>query len=457
MSLVHAFQSCGLYILLDVNSGAVYQVDKLVYEIIHQYKNLEEREIIQNLKQKYEERDIDEALAEIHEMKNKGYLFTEYDYGEVMDKYHKDEPVLKAMCLHVAHDCNLRCQYCFASTGDFHGDRMLMDAATGKKALDFLVAHSGNRKHLEVDFFGGEPLMNFQVVKEIVAYGRYLETKHDKLFKFTLTSNGLNLRDEVIEYLNQEMENVVVSLDGRPDIHNEMRKTVKGKDSFELIYPMALKLTESRKQRSYYIRGTYTNKNLDFAEDVKALADYGFKEISIEPVVADPSQDYSLSENDLPAIRNEYERLAEIYLDYRNKNKGFHFFHFNIDLSQGPCVIKRLTGCGAGNEYIAVTPEGDIYPCHQFVGKTEFLMGNINGSFDRTMQRMFKDNHVLSKNKCKDCWARFYCSGGCHANAYQFNGNIQDPYELGCEMERKRLECAIALYVKENFNNSDQD
>ncbi len=446
--MVHTFEACGTYMALDTDSGAVHAVDKLAYEIIRQFESKSKEEIVASLQGEFGASAVQEAYEEVEEVAREGMLFTHEDYDGVFES--AQPGVVKAMCLHVAHDCNLRCAYCFASTGEFHGERMLMDAQVGFKALDFLVAHSGNRHFLEVDFFGGEPLMNWEAVKQIVAYGRSLEAPNGKRFKFTITTNGLGLNDEVIDFVNREMDNVVISLDGRPEVHDLLRKTVKGTGSFEHILPKAKRLAESRNQDKYYVRGTFTRHNLDFASDVLYLADQGFEQISIEPVVAPDEVEYSLHREHLPEIIDEYEKLASLYLRRRRDGQWFNFFHFMIDLGQGPCVKKRLTGCGAGNEYVAVAPQGDIYPCHQFVGMPEFKMGSVlDGSFDRDLQAKFAANHVLAKPECKDCWARFYCSGGCAANAHQFNGDIAKPYELGCEMERKRLECALAIYAIE--------
>lgn len=389
-----------------------------------------------------------EAIAEIEELKAEGQLFAQVDYSAVTER--PINKVVKALCLHVAHDCNLRCAYCFASTGDFHGPREMMSFEVGKKALEFLMEHSGNRRFLEVDFFGGEPLMNFDVVKQIVAYGRELEKQYNKRIRFTLTTNGVGLTDEIIEYLNAEMDNVVISIDGRREVHDAMRKTVNGKGSYDVILDKAKKLADSRNQDKYYVRGTFTRDNLDFAKDVISLADAGFEQISIEPVVADDQMPYSLRAEDLARIFNEYETLAQTMMIRRRNGQWFNFFHFMIDLGKGPCVVKRLTGCGAGNEYVAVTPTGELYPCHQFVGEKQFCMGSVmDGTFDEDMQQRFLQNHVLAKPECRECWAKFYCSGGCAANAWQFNKDIQKPYRLGCEMEKKRLECALAMQVLE--------
>jgi uncharacterized protein len=433
---------------LDVGSGAVHALDELALEALKLWNSMDRQTIAAQLSKRFDPKEVEETLSELDELEKMGQLNAPDDYGDV-DVL--SPGVVKAMCLHAAHDCNLRCKYCFAGAGEYHGrNRCMLSFETGKKALDWLVSMSGSRVSLEVDFFGGEPLMNFDVVKELVAYGRSLEEPFHKKFKFTTTTNGLNLNDEIIDFLNREMDNVVISIDGRPEVHDRMRPTPNGRGSYEHIVPNALKLARSRNQQRYYIRGTFTAHNLDFSRDVLHLADTGFEQLSIEPVVADPSCDYALSEKDLPKIMDEYEILAREYLKRRHDGRWFNFFHFMVDLAGGPCLRKRLTGCGAGNEYVAVTPEGDIYPCHQFVGREGFLMGSVlDGSFNREIQQKFAANHVLSKPACKSCWARFFCSGGCAANAHAFHGDISSPYDLECQMERKRLECAMALYALE--------
>ena len=356
------------------------------------------------------------------------------------------QTVVKALCLHIAHDCNLACKYCFAEEGEYHGRRELMSFEVGKKALDFLVKNSGNRVNLEVDFFGGEPLMNWDVVKQLVEYGRSLEEPNNKKFRFTLTTNGVLLNDEIMEFLNKEMSNVVLSLDGRKEVNDNMRPFRTGKGSYDLIVPKFQKLAESRNQTNYYIRGTFTRNNLDFSEDIKHFADLGFKQMSIEPVVGPEEDPYSIREEDLPRIMEEYDKLAKEYIKREKEGNGFNFFHFMIDLNQGPCVYKRLSGCGSGTEYLAVTPWGDFYPCHQFVGNEEFLMGNVDDGIVREdLVKTFGNCNVYSKEKCKNCFAKFYCSGGCAANSYNFHGTINDAYDIGCEMQKKRVECSIMI------------
>lgn len=448
--MLHLFKACGVYMALDVLSGAVHLLDEMAYDVLKLKEEKQtDAQIIEALKGKYPEAELREVLGEIGELVAQGALMAEHDYTGLQNQ---SGGVVKAMCLHAAHDCNLRCKYCFASTGDFHGPRGLLPVETGKRALDWLVRHSGNRKQLEVDFFGGEPLMNFETIKEIVAYGRSLEKETGKHFQFTTTTNAVNLTEEVGEFLNKEMYNVVLSIDGRKEIHDFMRPAANGKGSYDVVLPKMQAFRKSRGDKSYYVRGTFTNRNLDFSNDVISLADNGFDQISIEPVVLEKDSPFALSEEMLPRILAEYDKLAEIYLDRRKNGRWFNFFHFNIDLEGGPCIRKRLTGCGAGNEYVAVTPEGDIYPCHQFVGREGFKMGSVlTDEFNTDLQAKFAANHVLSKEKCSECWARFYCSGGCAANAHAFHGDISKPYELECEMERKRLECAMAIYAIEHM------
>ena len=453
--MIHQYKNNGYNIVLDVNSGSVHVVDDVVYDVIPVAfesldNGIEEEKlpgiVTDSLKDRYPKADLQEALAEILALKKDGLLGTEDIYENYIMDFKKRETVVKALCLHIAHDCNLACKYCFAEEGEYHGRRALMSFEVGKKALDFLVANSGNRVNLEVDFFGGEPLMNWQVVKDLVKYGRSLEKTHNKKFRFTLTTNGILLNDEIMEFLNQEMSNVVLSIDGRKEINDLMRPHRGGQGSYDTIVPKFKKVAESRNQMNYYVRGTFTRNNLDFAEDVIHLADLGFKQISVEPVVAAPEEDYALKEEDIPRLLEEYDRLAVELLKRQKEGRGVNFFHFMIDLKGGPCVAKRLSGCGSGTEYLAVTPWGDFYPCHQFVGKEEFLMGNVDEGITRTdIRDEFKTCNVYAKEKCRNCFAKFYCSGGCAANSYNFHGNINDAYDLGCELQRKRIECAIMI------------
>ena len=444
--MVHQYKNNGRNIVLDVNSGSVHVVDDLAYDAIALYDKKSEEEIVQELKGSYPENDIREVLEDIRALKDAGQLFTEDIYRDYIMDFKKRKTVVKALCLHIAHDCNLACKYCFAEEGEYHGRRALMSFEVGKKALDFLIANSGNRRNLEVDFFGGEPLMNWQVVKDLVAYGREQEKIHDKNFRFTLTTNGILLNDEVQEFVNKEMGNVVLSLDGRKEINDMMRPFRGGQCSYDQIVPKFQKMAESRNQTNYYVRGTFTHYNLDFAKDVLHMADLGFKQISVEPVVAPPEADYAIREEDVPVLCEEYDRLAAEIVRREKAGEHFNFFHFMIDLTGGPCVAKRLSGCGSGTEYLAVTPWGDFYPCHQFVGQEEFLMGNVDDGIVREdIRDEFKTCNVYAKEKCRDCFARFYCSGGCAANSWNFHHSINDAYDIGCELERKRVECAIMI------------
>lgn len=444
--MVHQYKNNGYNIVLDVNSGAVHVVDDVAYDVIPLFETSTKEEIIDSLKERYPQAEITESYEEVKELAEQGSLFTKDQYQGYMEQFQDRPTVVKALCLHIAHDCNLACRYCFAEEGEYHGRRALMSFEVGKAALDFLIANSGSRRNLEVDFFGGEPLLNFDVVKRLVAYGREQEKLHDKKFRFTLTTNGVLLDDEVMEFANQEMANVVLSIDGRKEIHDKMRPFRKGAGSYELIVPKFQKLAESRNQDRYYVRGTFTHHNLDFSKDVLHLADLGFRQISVEPVVAQPEDDYALQEADVPKLLEEYDTLAAEMLKRHREGKDFNFFHFMIDLKGGPCVAKRLSGCGSGTEYLAVTPWGDFYPCHQFVGDDSFLMGNVtDGIQNKQLQNQFKRCNVYAKEKCRECFARFYCSGGCAANSYHFHGSITDAYEIGCELQKKRIECAIML------------
>ena len=454
--LIHQYVSNGYQIVLDVNSGSVHVVDGLTYRVIPLVEEaLAQRlttvealtaYVAERLSEEEDSADLQEVVGELLELKEAGMLFTEDIYENYIGAFQNRETVVKALCLHIAHDCNLACKYCFAEEGEYHGRRALMSYEVGRKALDFLVANSGNRVNLEVDFFGGEPLMNWQVVKDLVAYGRSLEDVHHKKFRFTLTTNGVLLDDEVLEFVNRQMANVVLSIDGRKEIHDLMRPHRGGQGSYDEVVPKYKKVAKSRGQMNYYVRGTFTRNNLDFAQDVLHLADEGFEQISVEPVVAADTEDYALREEDVPAILAEYDKLALEFIRRKKEGKGFNFFHFMIDLEGGPCVAKRLSGCGSGTEYLAVTPWGDFYPCHQFVGQEEFLMGNVEeGIIRKDIRDQFKACNVYAKEKCRDCFAKFYCSGGCAANAYNFGGGIDGTYDLGCELQRKRVECAIMI------------
>lgn len=453
--MVHQYKNNGYNIVLDVNSGMVHVVDDIAYDVIALFKDKSREDIKEELKVKYKnveniEEELDSIYDDILQLEKDGSLFTEDIYEEYIGSFKKRETVVKALCLHIAHDCNLACKYCFAEEGEYHGRRALMSYEVGKKALDFLVANSGKRRNLEVDFFGGEPLMNFQVVKDLVAYGRSLEEAYNKKFRFTLTTNGVLLNEDVMEFVNKEMANVVLSIDGRKEVNDHMRPFRKGAGSYDRIVPKFQKLANSREQKNYYVRGTFTRHNLDFSEDVKHLVDLGFEQISVEPVVGLPEEEYAIRIEDIPQIKEEYDKLAKYIVESRKNGKWFNFFHFMLDLSGGPCVAKRLSGCGSGTEYLAVTPWGDFYPCHQFVGEEEFLMGNVEEGIKATSIRdNFKCSNVYAKEKCKTCFAKFYCSGGCAANAYKFHKDINDVYDIGCELQRKRVECAIMIKAAE--------
>ena len=451
MSMIHKFSMDGYNIVLDVNGGGVHVLDEVAYDLVDLLEEKSKEEIIDTLSKDYKREQIEEAYEEIESLKEEGLLFTEDTYQE-HPSFVNRKKVVKALCLHVSHDCNLKCKYCFASQGDFGGEKEMMSFEVGKKAIDYLIANSGNRRNLEIDFFGGEPLMNFDIVKELVAYGRKVEKENGKNIRFTITTNGVLLDDDKIDYINEHMHNVVLSLDGRKEINDNMRPTVNDKGSYDVIMPKFKKLVDKRpKDKYYYIRGTFTRDNLDFSEDVLHFANEGFKLTSVEPVVGDESNPYALREEDMDKVFAEYEKLAKQYAKRKLDGEDFTFFHFVVDLNQGPCVIKRITGCGAGNEYLAVTPNGDIYPCHQFVGNDDFKLANILDDeviIPQEISNMFRDAHVYSKEDCKTCWNKFYCSGGCHANAINFNDDIKKPYELGCEMQKKRTECSIMIQAK---------
>ncbi len=446
--MIHCYQMNGYNIILDVHSGGVHVVDQLFYQMAQAVEPPLAEDCPRELLDKFSSYGGDavkETYGEMLELYRQGSLFSPDDYGQFADRMVLSP--IKAMCLHISHDCNLRCDYCFAGTGDFGtGHRMEMPLEVGKKAIDFLIEKSEGRRNLELDFFGGEPLMNFGVVEEIVRYAREREKETGKNFRFTVTTNGTLLTDERIDFINREMHNVVLSVDGRREVNDRVRHRVDGSGSYDAFLPKFQKLVQRRGEGQYYVRGTFTKYNLDFAEDVLHLNRCGFDQISVEPVVADPKLPYALTEADLPAIFAEYERLAKLLIDRRREGKGFNFFHFMIDLDQGPCVIKRLRGCGAGNEYCAVTPDGDVYPCHQFVGQEEWRMGDIfSGEIDMEMKRRFAASNVYGKEECRGCWAKFYCSGGCNANNHTYAGDIMRPYHLACQLEKKRVECAIMI------------
>ncbi|MBR2593017.1 MAG: thioether cross-link-forming SCIFF peptide maturase [Firmicutes bacterium] len=442
--MIHKFSIDGKYFLLDVESGAIHAIDSLTYKVLDYYPELPKDEVLKKFPDDAEE--VSEIIDELEVLRKEGSLFAEADFSDYSAKVMAGKNVVKALCLHAAHDCNFKCRYCFASEGEYKGERSLMSLEVGKKALDFILENSGSRVNLEVDFFGGEPMMNFDVVKQLVEYGRQREKEYGKNFRFTLTTNALLLNDNNMDYINEVMDNVVLSLDGRPEVNDRMRPTANGKGSYDIILPKIKKMSEKRGDKDHYIRGTYTRYNLDFAQDVLHMADLGFKNVSVEPVVAESTADYAIREEDLPVLFQQYEYLAKEMIKRNKEGRGFNFFHFNIDFTGGPCVIKRLRGCGAGTEYLAVTPEGDLYPCHQFVGEEDFKMGTVyEGVTNMEKLEEFRKVNVYAKEECSKCWARYYCSGGCAANAYKYGGSILSPYSVGCELLKKRVECAIMI------------
>ena len=447
--MVHVFKIDDTNVVLDVYSGAVHTTDDTAAEMLKVMgDNPPESETLpeyikEALSNKFSIETLSEAYSDIRELYKEDMLFSEDSYADIAAKWNK-KSVVKAMCLHITHDCNLRCEYCFADTGAYGGERSVMSAEVGKAAIDYVIKNSGARKNIEIDFFGGEPLINFDVVKEIVSYARKVEKDAGKNFRFTITTNGILLDEEKKKYINENMVNIVLSLDGRKEINDRVRKRVDGSGSYDKICDKFIDMAESRNQDNYYVRGTFTSYNLDFAKDVLHLADLGFKQISVEPVVADKKMPYALRDEDIERINKEYENLAIEYIKRKKEGKGFNFFHFMIDLDGGPCVVKRLSGCGAGHEYVAVAPNGDIYPCHQFVGMDEMKMGNVKeDGLNVDIKTMFEKSNIYTKPSCKDCFAKFYCSGSCHANAYIYNGDINSPLELTCKLQRKSVECAL--------------
>ncbi len=453
--MIHRYQLNGYNIVLDVYSGSVHAVDEVAYDAIGMYETHTPDEIVRELTAKYRitEEDAREVLSDIEELKTAGKLFAEDRYADMAFDFKNRSNEVKALCLLVSHTCNLNCDYCFASQGRYHGERALMSFEVGKRAIDFLVEHSGKRRNLEVDFFGGEPLMNFDVCREIVAYARSIEKEHNKNFRFTLTTNGVLLDDEVIDWANRECHNVVLSLDGRKEVHDRLRRTVSGKGSYDTIVPKFQHFIERRGDRGYYMRGTFTHNNTDFTNDIFHMADLGFTELSMEPVVCSPDDPYALTKEDLPILFDQYEILAKEMLRREKAGKPITFYHYMIDLTGGPCIYKRISGCGSGTEYMAVTAWGDLYPCHQFVGDDAYKMGNLwDGVTNTALRDEFKLCNAYARPDCKDCWARLYCSGGCAANAYHATGSIKGIYEYGCELFRKRMECAIMMKVAESLD-----
>ena len=450
--MIHCYQLGGYNIVLDVCSGAVHAVDELAYDMIQQYEVLDREELLQRMREMHTslpEAELQDCYEQITALKNGGELFTPDVFEPLAGKFkEKSGDVIKALCLHVAHTCNLNCAYCFASQGKYNGERAVMSFEVGKQALDFLVKHSGRRHNLEVDFFGGEPLMNFQVVKDLVAYARSIEKEAGKNFRFTLTTNGMLIDDDVIDFANREMSNVVLSLDGRKEVHDRYRVDYAGNGSWERIVPKFQKLVRERGGKNYYMRGTFTHHNPDFLQDIRQMLDLGFTELSMEPVVCAPDDPTALTEEDRRIVLDQYEKLAELMLEREREGRPFTFYHYMIDLSGGPCIYKRISGCGSGTEYMAVTPWGDLYPCHQFVGDEHFRLGDIwHGLDNPEVQKEFASCNVYAKPECRDCWAKLYCSGGCAANAFHATGSITGVYEAGCELFRKRMECAIMLAV----------
>lgn len=452
--MIHQYKLGDYNIVLDVCSGSVHAVDEVAYDIIAMFEKNDRETVIAAMKEKYlcddiTESDIEECYEQVVALKESGKLFAP-DTFEPMAGQLKDKTrgVVKALCLHIAHTCNLNCSYCFASQGKYSGERAVMSLEVGKRALDFLIENSGSRRNLEVDFFGGEPLMNYEVVKELVAYARSIEKQHNKNFRFTLTTNGILIDDDVIDFANREMSNVVLSLDGRKEIHDRYRVDYAGNGSWDRIVPKFQKLVESRGGKNYYMRGTFTHANPDFLNDIKQMLDLGFTELSMEPVVCAPGDPSELTQEDLPVVLDQYEKLAELMLERRKEGRPFTFYHYMIDLTGGPCIYKRISGCGSGTEYMAVTPWGDLYPCHQFVGDEKFRLGDIyNGVTNTECQQSFAECNVYARPECRDCWARLYCSGGCAANAYHSTGSVKGIYKYGCELFKKRMECAIMVEV----------
>ena len=456
--MVHQYKLNGYNIVLDTCSGAIHVVDEVAYDIIALYKEKTADEIVADMMEKYGDRDdvteeeLRLCIEDVESLVRVGKLYTEDTFTDVAGTFkERSGNVIKALCLHVAHTCNLNCAYCFASQGKYHGERAIMSFEVGKQALDFLIANSGTRRNLEVDFFGGEPLMNWDVVKELVAYARTQEKIHNKNFRFTLTTNGMLIDDDVIEFANKEMSNVVLSLDGRKEIHDLTRVDYAGNGSYEKIVPKFKKLVDARGGKDYYMRGTFTHANPDFTKDLFHMTDLGFTELSMEPVVCAPDDPAALTAEDLEIVKEQYEILAKEMIKRKKEGNGFTFYHYMIDLTGGPCIYKRISGCGSGTEYMAVTPWGDLYPCHQFVGEEEYKLGDVwNGVTNNNVREEFRSCNAYSREECKDCWAKLYCSGGCAANAYHASGSIRGIYEPGCELFRKRMECAIMIKVAED-------
>ncbi len=451
--MLHQYKFLNNNIVLDTASNSIHLVDDVAYDIIASFENSSKEEVLNAISKKYGDlslSEIEDCYLQVLSLKNEGKLFSKDSFKDIAGNLkQKSKGIIKALCLHVAHTCNLNCSYCFASQGKYQGKRALMSLEVGKRALDFLIENSGSRRNLEVDFFGGEPLMNFQMIKDLVKYAREIEKKHNKNFRFTLTTNGVLIDDDVIDFCNKEMSNVVLSLDGRKEVHDRFRVDYNGNGSFDDIVPKFQKLVEKRGGKNYYMRGTFTHYNPDFLEDIKEMLNLGFTELSMEPVVCSPKEASCLTEEDLPILLKQYEDLAILMNEKRKQGKPFTFYHYMIDLLDGPCIYKRISGCGSGTEYMACTPWGDLYPCHQFVGDEKFKLGDIyNGVNNKEIQDCFEKNNVYTHKECEDCWARLYCSGGCAANSYHSTGSINGVYEYGCKLFKKRMECAIALQVE---------
>ena len=453
-NMIHQYKLGGYNIVLDVCSGSVHVVDDVAYDVISVFEKENRSKNVIEIAKKHADKgvtkqDVEECFSQVEELKNAGQLFLEDSFEPMAGKLkEKTSGVVKALCLHVAHTCNLNCSYCFASQGKYHGERAVMSYEVGKRALDFLIENSGSRRNLEVDFFGGEPLMNFEVVKELVAYARKVEKEKNKNFRFTLTTNGVLVDDDVIEFANKEMSNVVLSLDGRKEVHDKFRVDYLGRGSWENIVPKFQKFVEKRGNKDYYMRGTFTHHNPDFLEDIKTMLDLGFTELSMEPVVCPSGDPSELTQEDLPIVLKQYEDLANLMIKRDKEGKPFTFYHYMIDLKGGPCIYKRISGCGSGTEYMAVTPWGDLYPCHQFVGEEKFKLGDVwQGVTNKGIQDEFLSCNVYAREDCKDCWAKLYCSGGCAANAYHATGSVKGVYKYGCELFKKRMECAIMVAV----------
>ena len=452
--MIHQFKFNDKNIVLDICSGSVHVVDDIAYDIVEKFNSQSKQEIISFLQNKYAHKNIslqelEDCFKQIVQLKEDGLLFSEDNFKDIAGTLkNKSKGIIKALCLHVAHTCNLNCSYCFASQGKYQGGRAIMSLDVAKRALDFLIENSGTRHNLEVDFFGGEPLMNFQMLKDLVAYARSIEKQHNKNFRFTLTTNGMLIDDDVIDFANKEMSNVVLSLDGRKEVHDRFRVDYQGKGSWETIVPKFQKLVKSRNGKNYYMRGTFTHSNPDFLKDIEKMLELGFTELSMEPVVCAPTDSSALTEQDFPIVCKQYEDLANLMIEKNNEGKPFVFYHYILDLADGPCIYKRISGCGSGTEYMAVTPWGDLYPCHQFVGDEKFKLGDIySGVTNKNVQNEFACCNVYAHEQCKDCWARLYCSGGCAANAYHATGSILGVYDYGCRLFKKRMECAIAVAV----------